>query len=376
MKTYPTALLAGITTAIVGGTILAQGPKAAKPEAPEVQVARPVVRKVVDHIELAGRAEAASTVEVRPRVSGFLDKVSFKEGAEVKPGEVLFVIDARPYQAEVDKAEAGVAVAQAQVKRSDTELQRAKALVARGALSREELDKIVSEREEAEARLAVAKAAREVARLNLDFTRVSAPIDGRISRRFVDPGNVVKADETLLTTIISQAPIYVYFELDELTALRLMRAARAGELKAAGGGGLPVALRLATEESFDRKGVADFADNRIDPKNGTLRLRAVFENADRAIFPGAFARVRLTTSGPHDALLVPEAAVLKKDEQAILYVVKEDTVEARPVVLGAQHDGLRAISKGLAPEDLVIVAGVNRVRPGMTVRPAKVRPPD
>jgi RND family efflux transporter MFP subunit len=278
-------------------TCLAAEPAAAPPEVP---VRQPLVREVADYEDFTGRTEAVSQVELRARVSGYLDKVLFKDGAEVRKGELLFEIDPRPYMAELQRAETHRAVSEAKLKQAETELKRATALLARQAISREEFDKIADDRAVAEAEVHVARAECEVAKLNLSFTKVTAPISGRISRRLIDPGNVVKADDTALATLVSLDPMYVYFDVEEGTALRLWRAAREGKAKRAAE--LPVAMGLADEQGYPHRGIVDFADNRVDPKTGSLRMRAVLPNADGLLVPGLFVRVRLTTSGPHKAL--------------------------------------------------------------------------
>jgi RND family efflux transporter MFP subunit len=259
--------------------------------------AGPPARDAADHADFTGRTEAAVTVELRARVTGYLDKVSFKDGAEVKPGDVLFEIDPRPYQAELARADAGLAAAEARLKRAETDLNRAKALLGKAAIGRDEFDKINGDFEEARAGIALAKANREVATLNLSFTKVTAPVAGRVGRRFVDPGNIVKADETTLTTIVGKEPMYVYFDMDERQYLNLRKAMRDGKVKGAGEE-LPVAVGLSNEEGFPHKGKLDFVDNRVDPTKGTIRMRAVLPNADGMLVPGLFARVRLTTGQP------------------------------------------------------------------------------
>jgi RND family efflux transporter MFP subunit len=252
--------------------------------------------EVADHADFTGRTEAAVTVEVRARVTGYLVKVAFKDGAEVKQGDLLFEIDPRPYQAELDRANAALAAAEAHLKRADTELKRAKALIERSAMSKEDYDKVVGDVDEARAQVAVARASREVANLNLDFTKVTAPVSGRVGRRLVDSGNVVRADGTMLTTIVGKDPMYVYFDVDERTYLDLRRALRDGKVKAAKLEDLPVAVQLANEEGFPHQGKLDFVDNRADPTKGTIRMRAVLPNADGLLVPGLFAQVRLTTA--------------------------------------------------------------------------------
>jgi RND family efflux transporter MFP subunit len=250
----------------------------------------PTGRQLADHVDFTGRTEAVSTVELRARVSGYLTSVAFKDGAEVKQGELLFEIDPRPYQAELDRAAATVTLAQAQLKQAQTDLNRAKTLMERAVMSREDYDKALGQVQVAEAGVKAAQAGREIAALNLSWTKVTAPIAGRISRRLVDPGNLVKADETVLGRIVSTDAMYVYFDMDERTYLNLRQA----RPRPVGGEALPVAIGLANEEGYPRKGKIDFVDNRVDATNGTVRMRAALPNADGLLVPGLFARVRVT----------------------------------------------------------------------------------
>jgi RND family efflux transporter MFP subunit len=254
---------------------------------PEVPVTRPAPREVTDHAVFTGRTAASRSVEVRPRVSGYLTKVAFKDGDEVKQGDLLFEIDPRPYQAELEKAQAGVAVAQARLQQADADYQRRKALSGRGGVSQEELDRAAGERVVAEAGLRAARAALDAARLTLGFAKVHAPMSGRIGRRLLDPGNLVKADETPLATLVATGPLYVYFDVDERTLAK-------GRLKA----GLPVAVGLAGEDGYPHEGRIDFLDSRVDAAKGTVRVRAVLANPAGRLRPGQSARVRVAASEP------------------------------------------------------------------------------
>jgi RND family efflux transporter MFP subunit len=333
---------------------------------PEVIVARPVTREVTDFEEFAGRTEPSAQVDLRARVSGYLDKVLFQDGAEVKKGDVLFDIDPRPYQAELEKAAANLALREAQFRHADTEAQRTKALSDKNAITQGAFDKAVAARAEAEARLRVAKADLEAARLTLSFTKVSAPLSGRIGRRMLDAGNVVKADDTQLATLVVAKPMYVYFDIGEQAAQRIAKAARGGKGKAA----IRAAVGLAGEKGFPHEGQIDFVDNRSDPATGTVRVRAVFANADEVMAPGRFVRVRVATGQPYQALLVPEAAVMTEGGRKFVYVVNEkEVVESRPVTLGQVQGDLRVVKGGLNEGDRVITGGLPMAKPGKKVKP-------
>ncbi len=339
----------------------------AAPQPPEVEVVQPATREVADYEDFTGRTDASATVRLKARVNGYLTKVLFKDGAEVNRGEVLFEIDPRPYKADLEKAEADVAVAQAVLARVEADLKRAKGLFDRKVIGKDELDKAAAAREEAQARLRAARAVLAIARLNLDFTRVTAPINGRIGRRLLDVGNLVKADETDLATLVSLKPMYVSFDIDERTALRLRREK---------GKGLQVAFQLADEKGFPRQAEVNYVADRVDPNTGTLRLRATLPNADGVLVPGLFVRVRLTTSKPYRALLVPERAVGRKTEQAFVLVVNQkDEVEVRKVQSGSRHGGLVVVKEGLTATDRVVLAGPRGLRPGTVVKPKKVAMP-
>ncbi len=344
---------------------------AAKPL--EVPVARPIVREVTDYEDFTGRTEAVNRVDLRARVTGYLVKSFFKEGSEVKQGDLLFEIDPRPYQAQMDRAEAAVHLAEAQLKLAEADLQRAKALLAQKVVAPGEIDKPVAERAEAEARVRAAKAGLEVARLNLDFTRVRAPIAGRIGRQLLTPGNLVSADETILATVVSRDPMYVYFDVDERTLLRLRRSMREGKEKPEM---MPVFIGLAGDEGHPQRGVVDFTDNQVNAETGTIRMRAVLPNKDDLLVPGLFVRVRLALGAPYKALLVPAEAVLADNGVQIVYVVNDKgAIESRTVETGRGHDGLRIVNRGLKPEDRVVVGRQQRLRPGMTVRPVEGKTP-
>jgi RND family efflux transporter MFP subunit len=356
-------------------------PQAAQQQSPpqmppsEVLVSLPVRQEVRDYEDFPGRTEAVNSIEVRARVTGYLDKVHFREGADVKKGDVLLEIDPRPYQAEYNRSDANLNLAQAHLKRLETDYQRAMSLRPRG-ISQEEFDKIAGDRAEALATVGVAKAGRDLAELNLNYTKVLAPISGRISRRYLDPGNLVKADDTILTVIVSLDPIYAYFDVDERTALRLQRLIREGKIKWSEDGNVPVLLGLADEAGYPKQGTINFADNRVDPDTGTWRLRALVANPDRLLSPGLFIRIRLPIGDPYQAMLVAEQALGTDQGQKYLYVVDDaGQVSYRRVQVGRQHQGLRVITDGLAPGEKVVVSGLQRVRPGTPVSPKVVDMP-
>ncbi len=371
MNAHPlrTWLACFVLVAFGEAVCLAEPPKAG---VPDVLVGQPVARVVTDYQVFTGRTEPISRVEVRARVTGYLKKVAFKEGNAVKQGDVLFQIDARPYRAEVDKAEAHVALAEARRKRADADLARAKALLAARAISKEEFDKILADGLEAQIAVKVAQANLAAAKLTLSFTTVHAPIAGLIGRRLVDPGSLVKADDTLLATLVSQGPTFAYFDVDERTALRLRRAVRGVNAKGKEAAGLVVTMGLADEKGFPHAGKVDFLDNRLDPEKGTLRMRAVFPNADGLLMPGLSVRLRLPIGEPRKALLVPENAIVVEKGLPSLFVVNEkNVVEVRRVVLGPGHDGSRVVKEGLKAGEWVVLGGLQRLRSGMSVKPRK-----
>jgi RND family efflux transporter MFP subunit len=343
-------------------------------KSPDVDVSVPIVREVTEYEDFTGQTQAPHTVEVRSRVTGYLSKMYFvdREGTEVKEGEPLFEIDPRPYQAELAQAEANLTQSQAHARRLSADLLRAEQTVARGATSREEYEKVAGDKQEADAAVLSATASRDRAKLNLSYTKINAPISGRISRRMIDPWNVVKAEETPLTTIVSLDPMWAYFDVDEPNVLRLRRLARAGKIKDIQAARMPVLLGLSDEEGFPHQGVVDFTDNQVDGNTGTLRMRGVFSNEDRLLSPGLFVRIRLPIGAPHQALLVAELALGRDQSQKYVFVVNDKKeVEYRRVKVGRLYHGLREVLDGLKPNETVIVSGLQRVRPGVTVE-AKV----
>jgi RND family efflux transporter MFP subunit len=343
--------------------------------APEVIVKSPVVKTVTDYQDFTGYLDAVRSVEIRARVSGYLieglkDGGPNKEGTEVKKGELLFEIDPRTYEADKNKAEAALAQSQAHLERLAKDLKRAQELLPTRSIAQGDYDQIAGDHKEAEAAVKTAQAALRTANLNLEFTKVRAPCDGRLSKQLIDPGNMVQTDQTALTTIVTLDPIYAYFDIDERTHLQLRRMVRTGQLKPARQTELRIQLRLADEEGFPHEGTFDFADNRLDRMSGTMRCRGIFPNPQRLLSPGNFARIRLPIGDPHPAILISEEALSSDQGQKFLYIVDGDNkVIYRRVEIGSLHDGLRVIKSGLTKEDRVIVDGLQQVKPGDQVRP-------
>jgi RND family efflux transporter MFP subunit len=328
-----------------------QGPAAAPMP---VTVSNPLERNVIDFADFTGRTAAVDSVEVRARVSGYLDTVNFKEGALVKKYDKLFEIDPRPYRAELERANGTVAQIDARVRRLERDYHRAKSLIVRGAVGQEEYDRYEADYLEAAAALDVAKANRDLAALNVEYAKITAPVSGRVSRYVVTVGNLIQSGDqnsgTLLTTIVSVDPMYAYFDVDERTVLRIRQMIREGKAKSAGQTRWPVALSLATDVGFPHHGTINFEDNQVNPKTGTLRVRGVFPNKGEALSPGFFARVRVPIGQAHQALLVTDRAIDTDQGEKVVYVVNQKhEVVSRPVRLGALHDGLREITAGLQP---------------------------
>jgi RND family efflux transporter MFP subunit len=350
-----------------------KAPQQAATAPPPVTVAQPVKRTVTDWDEFTGRFEAVEEVQVRARVGGFVTSIEFRDGAFVRAGDLLYVIDPRPFEAVAEQADGQLADARAKAELAKRELDRALTLNQTQAVS----DSIVDQRRQT---LQAAKAAQmqaegllKAAQLNIEFTHVVAPIGGRVSRRLVTVGNLVQGSEgtsTLLTSIVSLDPIYVYFDMDEATYVRNNRLWFEGRRPSSRDNPNPVQITLVGETKPSHDGKMDFVDNRLDVSTGTLRGRAVVPNKDFSILPGQFGRVRLIGSSPYEALLVPDKAVATDQSRKIVFVVKDDdTVEAKPVVLGPLDDGLRVIREGLQAEDRVIIDGIQRARVGAKVAP-------
>jgi multidrug efflux system membrane fusion protein len=357
----------------------------ADPPLPKVTVAQVLVRDVTEWDEYTGRLEAVNTVAVRPRVSGLVSSVRFREGAIVRRGDVLFVIDPRPFQAELDRLKAELARAKATVQRASSEAQRAERLTAQDAMSREESDRRASFAQEAAAQVEATAAAVRAAELNLEFTRVTSPIDGRVGRAIATEGNLVSSgpgEATLLTTVVSLDPIYAVFDVDEQSFLRYGVLASEGKRASAREPGVPIQMALGGESRFPQQGPyqgkMNFLDNQVDPDTGTIRARAVFANPSNSLTPGLFVRLRLPGTASYGGALVRDAAIgTDLDKRYVLVVNKENTVEYRPVTLGPNLNGLRIVRSGLAAGESVVVNGLQRVRPGAKVDPmlAPMEPP-
>jgi RND family efflux transporter MFP subunit len=348
-------------------------PPAAVPP-PKVTVAKPVSRNVVEWDEYTGRLEAVESVEVRARVSGYLQAVKFTEGSMVKKGDLLFVIDPRPYTAILRRAEADLALAKARLDLADKRLDRANKLVARNAISQEEADTRAAEARQAAAGVQSAEAAVEAARLDVEYTEVRAPVGGRVSRKLVTEGNLINGGSgtqgNLLTTIVSLDPIYVYFDADERAYLKYTRLAQEGKRPSSRDTRNPVQIAFSDEEGFPHVGYMDFVDNHLDEQTGTIIGRAVLANPDLQLSPGLFARVRLVGSGEYPAILVPDEALATDQARKFVYVVDADNhARYRPVVLGPLIDGLRVVREGLSADDRIIINGVQRARPDALVDP-------
>lgn len=346
------------------------------PPPPQVSVAQVLEKRVKDWDEFTGRLQAVETVEIRPRVSGYIDKVAFTEGSLVKRGALLFVIDPRPYRAEYDRAAADLKRNRTALELGQIELTRVQRLKDSGAVSQEELDQRKSSVAQTEANVAGSQAALESASLNLNFTRVTSPIDGRVSRAEVTRGNLVTGGSnggTLLTSVVSMDPIYLYFDGDEQSYLRYTKMARSGERPSSRDSANPVMVGLANEEGFPHPGTVDFVDNQLNPQTGTIRARAVLANKDGQFTPGMFARVQLLGSGEYSAILIDDRAVNTDQSQKYVFVVgAANKVEYRKVTLGRVIDGLRVVREGLKAGDVIIVNGAQRVHPGVTVTPQRV----
>lgn len=382
-------------SALVGGCQKAA--EAKKSKVVDVVVTKPVLADVTDYEDFTGRMDALKTVDIRPRVSGYITEAPFAEGDLVKEGDLLFLIDPRTYQDDLNLAEANVKQAEADLVLQTKRAERGFRLIhsGTGAIGPEDYDQLVAARDKAKATVESMKATRDRAKLYLDFTRVTVPplrddaghpLHGRISRRQVDPGNLVNADQTILTTLVSVDRMFAYFDVDERTYLELANVTSSqGANSWFSTLSFPVLMRLANEDEFTQKGYVNFLDNRLNANTGTVRMRGVFENPQERLKPGLFVRIRLPKGAPYKTLLIPDEAVLSDQGRKYVFVVVKETndkgeevdkVKYRAVTLGQSIEGLRAINKGLAEGDRVIVTGMQRVRAESLVRVKMQEPPE
>jgi multidrug efflux system membrane fusion protein len=365
-KNIAAALLAALLTACS-----AQEQQQMPP--PDVSVAAVVQKQVSDWDEYVGRIEAIESIELRPRVAGYLAGVHFKEGSDVAKGDLLFTIDDREYKAAANAARADVTRATARIELAKSEYARSEKLIEARAVSRGELETRQMELSQAQADRAAAQARLQQAELNLEFTRIEAPISGRIGAALVKPGNLVAPGETLLSTLMSVDPVHVVFEGDERAYLKYQQMARDGSRESSRDAANPVEVALSDETEFKHRGTMDFVDNAMNPQTGTIRGRAVLANPDGAFTPGLFARVRLLGHTPRDALLIHDQAVMTDQDRKFVWVVAEGKAVRKDIVPGESVDGLRVVDSGLAAGDKVIVNGVRKIFfPGQPVAPRDV----
>jgi multidrug efflux system membrane fusion protein len=419
MKRIVAGLLLCCSILLIGEGCQERKRQVAPPEAPGVPISQPAQREVTDYVDFTGRTDAVDAVDIRPRVTGYLVKVAFTEGAEVKKGQLLFEVDPRPYQAQYDQAVAQVALYKAALELAKTTYERDRGIFAAsaGAISRQQLDQDRAAVQEAEARVKAYESMTKIYKLNLDFCQVTSPINGRTSRAYLTEGNLVAQDQTLLTTVVSLEPMFAYFDMDEPTLLRIRRLINEGKIKRpksgeaaiidsavwawasphftvadcalalkvanstiTPGGEMRVMMGLQGEEGFPHKGVVNFFNNQVNPTTGSISVRGEFQNEEpkggaRLLSPGMFVRIRLPIGQPYQALLVIDRAI--GSDQGIKYVYvlgKDNKVETRRVTTGAlQSDGLRVITEGLKPDDWVIVGALPQIRARMEVRPQQLR---
>lgn len=351
----------------LAGASLAQAPGMPPPS---VTISKPIVKEIVEQDQYTGRFDPIEFVEVRARVTGYLDKIAFQDGATVKKGDILFIIDRRPYKAALEQAQAALTSAKARLAFTQTDLERAQVLSRGGNISEQVTDQRRQASQTAQADVDSATAALRNAQLNYDFTEVRSPIDGRISQRLVTEGNIVITDQTTLTSIVSLDPIYFGFTVDEKSFLKYQRSLGIGMGQTQRGKGAPILIALTGEEKPTRKGTLDFVDNRIDNQTGTILLRATVANPDGFIKPGLFGIVSMPATKPFQGILLPDDAIAANQDKRIVYVMGEnDTVTAKPVKLGPIVDGYRVIHDGLKGDELVVINGLARIRPGAKVKP-------
>lgn len=347
------------------------------PPPPPVSVARPVVRDVVDNDDFIGRFQASEQVSIRSRVGGYLDSIKFKDGQMVKKGDELFEIDQRPFLTTLNEATAQLAVVQSTLTYAQSEFDRISALVRNGSQTVSTLDDRRRELQSAQANLQGAQASVERARLDLTYSKITAPLSGRIDRHLISVGNLVQSDQTVLTTIVAMDPIDFYFDIDERRLLNYAETARKnGTFLQEGAGGLKVTVRLSDSGQSRYSGTLNFAENAIDPATGTLRVRARFANTDNILQPGLFGRVEIEGSNTYKAILIPDEAIASDQSERIVYILNPDsTVTSKPIRLGPRLYGYRVVRAGLKGDEQIVVKGVIRVRPGAKVTPVTVELP-
>ena len=349
------------------GSSFAQG---APPAPPSVTVAKPVVKDIIERTDFIGRFEAVDQVDVRARVSGYIDKIHFEDGTLVKAGDLLFTIDPRPYRNALEQAQATVTSSQVRLDFAQSDLDRAEQLRRTGNVS----DQVFDQRRQAfltaKAELDRAQAALRQAQLDVDFTEVRSPLTGRLSRRLVSGGNLVNANQTILTNVLTLDPIQFYFDVDERSYLAYSRQTQGGTRTSSNGSANEVLLTLTDERLGQRKGQLDFVDNRLDAASGTIRARAVFANKDLFLTPGLFGRVTIGASDPYSAVLLPDEAIGSDQDRRVAYVLGENNVVSlKPIRVGPRIDGYRLIREGLKGDETVVVNGLVRVRPGSPITP-------
>jgi RND family efflux transporter MFP subunit len=346
-----------------------------KPKLTEVVIESPVLETLTEHEEFTGRLVASETVDIRARVSGYLEKVYFKDGDDVEAGQLLLEIDPRPYQAELDRTAASVAQLQARVEKLKRQEVRAQRLLQMKSISQEDFDTVTYDRAEAVAAVDAAIAAKDLAELNLGFTKIKAKISGRISRKLVDVGNLVQADVTPLAKIVALDPIHAYFDMDERTVLRLQRLIQEGKFTSARDAEIPIQVALADEDDYSLTARFNFIDNQVDAATGTLLARAEIQNPNRMLSPGLFVRLRVPIGEPRGVLLVHEESLGTDQGQRFVYVVNDQNiVEYRRVKTGWLEAGRRVINEGLKPGDRVVLTNLQRIRPKNEVLPKAAEP--
>jgi membrane fusion protein, multidrug efflux system len=340
------------------------------PPPPPVTIAKPITKEIIEWDEYTGRTDAVESVDIRPRVSGYIDNITFRAGDRITKGDLLFVIDPRPYQAALDQAKAQLRQAEANQQLHDANFARQDRLRQSGVIAKEDYDTALSNKNQAVAQVLSNSAAVELAKLNLTFTQITSPISGRISREQVTVGNLVQADSTLLTNVVSVDPIYAYFNVDERSVLKYQQLVRTGKLPDARSASVPVYLQLENETGFPHQGVIDFINNQFNSSTGTLQVRGVFPNANAFLTPGAFVRVRVAAGPMHEAILVTDRAVgTDQGTKFVLVIDDKNVVGVKPIELGPEVEGLRVVRSGLAGDEQIIINGIVNARPGSKVNP-------